>query len=95
MEGKAAQTESNCIAEEARVGNEPDEAIIQECYELIRSDRPLSEVMAEVKRLSGAKASPIGQPGPVAEPNEGREATQLNDTEHRPHPCLASVTQWV
>lgn len=81
MNDGSDQVQSSGANEQLCVGAQPDDQIIQECYELIRSDRPLSEVMEEVKRLSGAKASSRApsqpEPGEVADANDGGE--QINE----------------
>jgi len=81
MDHGADQAQSNGTSERLCVGAQPDDHIIKECYELIRSDRPLSEVMEEVKRLSGAKtlstARSEPESGEIANANDGGE--QIND----------------
>ena len=81
MDHGADQAQSSGTSERLCVGAQPDDHIIKECYELIRSDRPLSEVMEEVKRLSGAKtlstARSEPESGEIANANDGGE--QIND----------------
>ena len=66
MKTESLRAETPPILKEPFPAAEDREKIIQACYELLCSDRPFSEVLAEAKRLSVLRKSvPIAGPAPV------------------------------
>lgn len=66
METESLRAETPPILKEPFPAAEDREKIIQACYELLCSERPLSEVLVEAKRLSVLRKSvPIAGPAPV------------------------------
>jgi hypothetical protein len=63
METESLRAETPPILKEPFPAAEDREKIIQACYELLCSERPLSEVLAEAKRLSVLrKIGPYSRP---------------------------------
>jgi hypothetical protein len=97
---ETVRDETAPIYPELKNPSAPDdrEAIIQLCYELLCSGRPLSEILGEVKRLSdlskGNKSDTTGEPGSTQVSDEARSNSSTRSeskTAHSPEPTPLSV----
>ena len=97
---ETVRDETAPIYPELKNPSAPDdrEAIIQSCYELLCSGRPLSEILGEVKRLSdlskGNKSDTTGEPGSTQVSDEARSNSSTRSeskTAHPPEPMPLSV----
>src|SRR4051812_11527857 len=105
METATVKSETAPISRELKIPSAPDDrdAIIQSCYELLCSGRPLAEVLDEAKRLNGV--SKRTKPDTTGEPcnagvSEGLDAAESHRSSrsgsaiaHLPEPMSSSIVK--
>ena len=103
METAIVKGETAPIAREVKIPPVPDDrdTIIQSCYELLCSSRPLAEVLDEAKRLSDlskrTKPDTTGEPGNAGVSDRPDAATSHRSTRdesaiaHLPEPMSSSI----